>query len=193
MERSRLSAAFRRLYRLPALLMGLFRWLFPWAPIWNLWAGLQSQTHSTHTKSGTVPARLVKDRLRISTYGDATRAQRTQDGGCRGCLAEHEKEVCAVCLRTLRSGDRVRVLRNCRHVYHRRCLDRWLDYDEQRTCPLCRCPLLFVDHSRSPQQRRPAERTLASEPSWAVEQLLYLSGDDLLPKAPLRHPSSPYA
>ncbi|GFP81263.1 E3 ubiquitin-protein ligase rha1b [Phtheirospermum japonicum] len=30
-----------------------------------------------------------------------------------------------------------RRLTNCRHIFHRSCLDRWMDHD-QKTCPLCR-------------------------------------------------------
>ncbi|WP_422615257.1 RING finger domain-containing protein, partial [Corynebacterium parakroppenstedtii] len=30
---------------------------------------------------------------------------------------------------------------NCRHVFHRCCLDGWLDLGRM-TCPLCRSPLL---------------------------------------------------
>lgn len=26
---------------------------------------------------------------------------------------------------------------NCRHMFHRTCVDRWIDHD-QKTCPLCR-------------------------------------------------------
>ncbi|XAR70267.1 hypothetical protein NMG60_11027062 [Bertholletia excelsa] len=46
-------------------------------------------------------------------------------------------ESCAVCLYEFESGDEVRRLANCRHIFHRSCLDRWMDHD-QRTCPLCR-------------------------------------------------------
>jgi RING-H2 zinc finger protein RHA1 len=46
-----------------------------------------------------------------------------------------------VCLSGVCGGDEVRRLSNCRHVFHRACLDRWMDHD-QRTCPLCRAPLI---------------------------------------------------
>ena len=48
---------------------------------------------------------------------------------------------CAVCLSGIGGGDEVRRLSNCRHVFHRACLDRWMEHD-QRTCPLCRAPLI---------------------------------------------------
>ncbi|XP_055821851.1 brassinosteroid-responsive RING protein 1-like [Solanum dulcamara] len=46
-------------------------------------------------------------------------------------------ENCAVCLYEFDSGDEIRRLMNCRHVFHRSCVDRWMDHD-QKTCPLCR-------------------------------------------------------
>ncbi|MBA0605174.1 hypothetical protein Godav_017776 [Gossypium davidsonii] len=46
-------------------------------------------------------------------------------------------ESCAVCLYEFEGGEDIRWLRNCRHVFHRACLDRWMDHD-QKTCPLCR-------------------------------------------------------
>lgn len=48
---------------------------------------------------------------------------------------------CAVCLGGIGGGDEVRRLGNCRHAFHRACLDRWMEHD-QRTCPLCRAPLI---------------------------------------------------
>uniref|UniRef100_A0A453CKQ7 RING-type domain-containing protein n=1 Tax=Aegilops tauschii subsp. strangulata TaxID=200361 RepID=A0A453CKQ7_AEGTS len=48
---------------------------------------------------------------------------------------------CAVCLSGIGGGDEVRRLSNCRHAFHRGCLDRWMEHD-QRTCPLCRALLI---------------------------------------------------
>ncbi|KAK7406123.1 hypothetical protein VNO78_07741 [Psophocarpus tetragonolobus] len=52
-------------------------------------------------------------------------------------------ESCAVCLYEFEGEDEIRRLTNCRHIFHRGCLDRWMGYD-QRTCPLCRTP--FIPH-----------------------------------------------
>ncbi|KAL2547671.1 brassinosteroid-responsive RING-H2 [Forsythia ovata] len=46
-------------------------------------------------------------------------------------------ENCAVCLYEFNGDDKIRRLTNCRHIFHRNCLDRWMDHD-QKTCPLCR-------------------------------------------------------
>lgn len=47
---------------------------------------------------------------------------------------------CAVCLYEFRNHEEIRQL-NCRHVFHRVCVDRWMDHD-QITCPLCRTPFV---------------------------------------------------
>ncbi|XP_010917327.1 E3 ubiquitin-protein ligase ATL9 [Elaeis guineensis] len=109
-------------------------------------------------------AQAVRESLQVATYGEVA--------GAAGAAAA---ATCAVCLSEVRGKDRVWELRNCCHVFHKACLDRWLDHDEHLTCPLCRAPLLTSVY-RPPAAFPPA----AAEPSWAVERLLYLFGDDLL-------------
>ncbi|XP_052194012.1 brassinosteroid-responsive RING protein 1-like [Diospyros lotus] len=58
-------------------------------------------------------------------------------------LGGEPPESCAVCLYEFEAGEEIRWLRNCRHIFHRGCVDRWMDHD-QKTCPLCRAP--FVPH-----------------------------------------------
>ncbi|WVZ23201.1 hypothetical protein V8G54_001745 [Vigna mungo] len=53
-------------------------------------------------------------------------------------------ETCAVCLTEFEKNDEIRRLANCRHIFHRGCLDRWMGYD-QKTCPLCRTPFIPDD------------------------------------------------
>lgn len=43
---------------------------------------------------------------------------------------------CAICLEEPRYGDVYSVRPNCNHVYHKRCIDKWLTKDAR--CPLCR-------------------------------------------------------
>lgn len=50
-------------------------------------------------------------------------------------------ENCAVCLYEFEGGEEIRWLRNCKHIFHRDCLDPWMDQD-QKTCPLCRTPFV---------------------------------------------------
>ncbi|KAJ4803694.1 RING-H2 finger protein ATL13 [Rhynchospora pubera] len=49
--------------------------------------------------------------------------------------------VCAVCLGQLSSSHEVRELGNCSHLFHKECIDKWVDLGKV-TCPLCRALLL---------------------------------------------------
>ncbi|XP_047965883.1 brassinosteroid-responsive RING protein 1-like [Salvia hispanica] len=48
---------------------------------------------------------------------------------------------CSICLECIEGRDEVRELCNCTHLFHRDCLDTWID-EGQVTCPLCRSMLL---------------------------------------------------
>lgn len=123
---------------------------------------------------------MIRENLVLTTFEDAR--ERVP------CVSD----TCAVCLSQLKEVDEVRELRNCCHVFHKDCIDRWVDYDQDhdhdrdhdheihdhdhddnhKTCPLCRAPLLTYSQTLDWPK---------DEPSWAVERLLYLFGDDLLP------------
>ncbi|KAH7841241.1 hypothetical protein Vadar_027494 [Vaccinium darrowii] len=58
------------------------------------------------------------------------------DGG------EERKEMgCSVCWDCIEGNHKIRELSWCSHVFHKECLDRWVD-EGQHTCPLCRSMLL---------------------------------------------------
>ncbi|CAN6563568.1 unnamed protein product [Malus baccata var. baccata] len=132
------------------------------------------------SRSSSASTQLIRDGLIQTTFEEVTRRR-----GNYGSNGGGDCDTCAVCLSQLEMGDEVREMRNCCHVFHTECIDRWLEYndrhhhhhdeDNHKTCPLCRTPLLTSsqiqslswDHSRS-------------QPSWAVERLLYLFGDDLV-------------
>ncbi|KAG4933354.1 hypothetical protein JHK87_047356 [Glycine soja] len=54
-------------------------------------------------------------------------------------MAVEAVESCAVCLYEFEGEDEIRWLTNYRHIFHKRCLDHWMGYD-QRMCPLCQTP-----------------------------------------------------
>lgn len=46
---------------------------------------------------------------------------------------------CSVCYEQLKSGEYVRELPLCKHIFHKKCIDRWMKQDcERMSCPLCR-------------------------------------------------------
>ncbi|XP_010553533.1 PREDICTED: E3 ubiquitin-protein ligase RHA1B-like [Tarenaya hassleriana] len=62
-------------------------------------------------------------------------------------------ECCAVCLYEFEGEDEIRRLTNCRHIFHRSCLDRWMMDYNQMTCPLCRTQFIPDDLQDSFNQR----------------------------------------
>lgn len=50
---------------------------------------------------------------------------------------EEEEEVCSICLVELEKEDVVSQLQKCGHVFHMKCIEKWLESD-RFTCPLCR-------------------------------------------------------
>ncbi|XP_074592083.1 RING-H2 finger protein ATL16-like isoform X2 [Curcuma longa] len=153
------------------LLPLLLRWLF--LPSYAWWPSPSPSEDAAAAAATAARARrlaaAVRVSLRVTTYEDLAGEEEDGRSGCVGV-------TCAVCLSEVAARDAVWELRNCRHVFHKGCLDRWLDHDEHLSCPLCRAALL-------PAQRPPPPPP--AEPSWAVERLLYLFGDDHLLAAPL--------
>ncbi|XP_077234321.1 E3 ubiquitin-protein ligase ATL4-like [Tasmannia lanceolata] len=50
---------------------------------------------------------------------------------------------CAVCISRFEPHDQLRLLPNCCHAFHSRCIDTWLS--SNRTCPLCRSSVHVED------------------------------------------------
>lgn len=86
-----------------------------------------------HLESNSVVAELIQKILPVQRFESLLLNQ----GGERQL-----PESCAVCLCEFEGDAEVRRLSNCRHVFHRCCLDRWAEHD-RCTCPLCRAPLVF--------------------------------------------------
>lgn len=65
----------------------------------------------------------------------------------RASLREHDKGMgpsaesdstpeCSICLNSIEEGQQVRLLPNCRHLFHQECIDMWLSTNA--SCPVCR-------------------------------------------------------
>ncbi|KAG4136227.1 hypothetical protein ERO13_D08G268000v2 [Gossypium hirsutum] len=154
-----------------AVFLAVLRWVLSW--LLNLrFKDINSFffTPKFSSNSHQISSDMIRDNLVLTTYGDAKQRM------------PWVSDTCAVCLCELKEGDDVRELRNCCHVFHQDCIDRWAGYDHDhdhddgddnhKTCPVCRAPLLTCSQSFGWPN---------NEPSWAVDRLLYLFGDDLLP------------
>lgn len=76
---------------------------------------------------------------------------------------QQKQQQCAVCLSDFGSGQEVRALPYCCHIFHKDCIDGWLHHNH-RTCPLCRTSLLTEDISMQENLR---EQELSDElASW---------------------------
>ncbi|XP_020581239.1 E3 ubiquitin-protein ligase RHA1B-like [Phalaenopsis equestris] len=82
----------------------------------------------------SVSAMLIQEILPVVRFEDLLTEEGEIDRRPMG-------DGCAVCLYEIEPWEEVRRLSNCRHVFHRCCLDRWMQHDH-RTCPLCRTPLI---------------------------------------------------
>ncbi|GLJ55465.1 hypothetical protein SUGI_1190920 [Cryptomeria japonica] len=105
-------------------------------------------------------AEIIRQRLPIATFGDFM--QRT-------CESEADYE-CAVCLSSFEEDDEIRELCNCCHIFHKNCLDKWLDHD-QNTCPLCRSSLV-------PQTVDTGDNS--EDVSWAVDRISHFFAEDFV-------------
>lgn len=79
---------------------------------------------------------LIKKKVPVVEYREFIERQR-----CSAAAGEAEEVRCAVCLSGVEEKDEIRELWNCSHVFHRQCLDCWVDLGHV-TCPLCRSLLL---------------------------------------------------
>ncbi|KAL6006768.1 Homeobox protein B-H1 [Asimina triloba] len=126
----------------------LLRFLGLAHPVEYTLPSLYDRTKAPGFKSLSAP--LMRELLPAVCFGDLRPEKAVDD--------------CVVCLCEFREEEEVRQLRGCDHVFHRRCLDRWLDCDKQ-TCPLCRAHLV------PEEMRNEFEKKL-----WAAEEALYFDG-----------------
>ncbi|CAN1139173.1 Brassinosteroid-responsive RING protein 1 [Linum perenne] len=75
-------------------------------------------------------ARFVKRSVPVITYSSFL-ISGEMDG---------DTAACTVCMEEISGEEKIRELYNCRHVFHKECVDRWVD-EGRLNCPLCRSNL----------------------------------------------------
>lgn len=116
--------------------------------------------HDTNSASvrPSISADTIRKNLPVVTFGKFAD---------RFCEPMGDDIMCAVCLSSFEEKEQIRELCNCHHIFHRNCLDKWLDH-RQTTCPLCRSSLM-------------PERILDTEvnKSWIVDRIAYIFDEDI--------------
>lgn len=104
------------------------------------------EINSTESSS-SISAQRIRGRLPIIKFSVLAEAMEDHD------------VMCAVCLNIMERQEEVRMLMSCSHIFHRRCLDKWVDYG-QKTCPLCRSPFLSdIIHREMKEELRTSEHS----------------------------------
>lgn len=98
------------------------------------------------TPAGPSLAERFRSRFRPARFGRRRGAAAVPD--CRVCLVRFEAEAVVNRL-------------PCGHLFHRACLETWLDYDHA-TCPLCRSRLLPAAASAADESRSPPAPSLTA-------------------------------
>ncbi|XP_071727522.1 probable E3 ubiquitin-protein ligase RHA1A [Rutidosis leptorrhynchoides] len=91
---------------------------------------LDGTSPSLHPVPVHVITAAIKSKVSVIPYSDFV----SKFGG-------PQSTVCSICIDCIDGDDSIRELVNCKHVFHRVCLDRWVD-EGQIYCPLCRSILL---------------------------------------------------
>jgi hypothetical protein len=51
-----------------------------------------------------------------------------------------QNQSCFICIECYKKSELLRILPNCKHSFHKKCIDKWLK--KNATCPTCRDPLI---------------------------------------------------
>ncbi|KAK8327609.1 hypothetical protein V6Z12_A11G194200 [Gossypium hirsutum] len=77
------------------------------------------------------------DQIPVLVYGESMMP--SSEPSCSDTISE--LETCAICLEEYVHGERVRVLPRCKHMFHKDCIEEWLEVPSLH-CPICRDKVL---------------------------------------------------
>ncbi|ONI00233.1 hypothetical protein PRUPE_6G077200 [Prunus persica] len=65
---------------------------------------------------------------------------------------DEDLHQCSICLEEFKDGEECRLLANCKHSFHKRCVDKWLTNKESKPpCPLCRASVQSIQTEQENQ------------------------------------------
>ena len=50
----------------------------------------------------------------------------------------NDQDKCIICSDSYKYGQFKRILPNCNHTYHKKCIDKWFKLTDNKFCPLCK-------------------------------------------------------
>ncbi|XP_026390386.1 RING-H2 finger protein ATL51-like [Papaver somniferum] len=101
-------------------------------PTANFTPAIATPAHQTLAPRGRIrfQEESVKRKLRVMEFGDFCRKSKKRK-------VEEEDSICSICMDRLETSDKIRELSRCSHVFHKGCLDKWIDR-HRFSCPYCR-------------------------------------------------------
>jgi hypothetical protein len=48
------------------------------------------------------------------------------------------KEACSICCEKYKTNQFKRILSDCKHIFHKKCIDAWFIKNNEMSCPTCR-------------------------------------------------------
>ncbi|CAN8270582.1 unnamed protein product [Cochlearia groenlandica] len=80
------------------------------------------------------------------------------------CKKLEEDNECSVCLSRFQGDSEINKLK-CGHLFHKTCLEKWIDY-WNITCPLCRTPLVVVVAAAAEEEAQQQLLSSSSSSAW---------------------------
>ncbi|XP_062095858.1 RING-H2 finger protein ATL40-like [Humulus lupulus] len=121
----------------------------------------------------------VIDSLPEFVYKSSSAAAANGRRGSRG--GSIDVVECSVCLSSITDDSKVRLLPNCKHLFHVECVDMWLS--SNTTCPLCRAAVEPKVPTAEPEESSAVERVVVQPSAPPVDELSLLHGEEDLNKA----------